>query len=98
MASAMTDKCPSCGADLGKIAWQQLSLACASCGVRLRSNGPILMAVGIIIAIPCTIWAYRWALDQEGALGLIWLLPLELLVLIACAVPLAFLFRVKLAR
>src|SRR5262245_19891559 len=97
MAPTMRDKCPKCGATLGNIAWQRFHLSCASCGAHLRSNGPILLALGIIIAIPCIVWAYRWALDQQGALGIIWLLPLELFVLIACFLPLVLLFRIKVA-
>jgi len=63
--------------------------------MKLRSNKNLLIALAFVIAIPLSLMAYSWSLDQIGFLGLIGFLPLELLILIACASLIAFAVRIK---
>ena len=87
--------CPHCGAKVGEKVWRERVSSCAACGITLYSNGPWLFGLGVLIELPLMILLYNWLDKQEGAIGWLGYLPLDLLIVLAYAVPACMLLRVR---
>ena len=88
-------KCPHCGAKVGEMVWRERVSSCADCGITLYSNGPWLFGLGLLVVVPLMILLYNWLDTQDGVIGWLGYLPLELLLVLALAVPASRLLRVR---
>jgi hypothetical protein len=87
-----TLKCPKCNALLKAEYFSHTELTCAECKAELRSNGPILMGITMVVSLPIAFWLY--SLIPESIPMVVGLLPLELIVAFAFGIPLGLLLRI----